>query len=120
MEKEIIRSKGDKALFGKTTQEMKIRWNVENKKPLADFMPTIFLKAKDFATEITIFNAKSKNMKTEENISSEHTTNNRSVRKILKSRGIVPENLPPEEDVKKVERRIKSEDKRIFKSGKKK
>jgi DNA-damage-inducible protein D len=116
----FIRSKGDKALFGKTTQEMKIRWKIENKKPLADFMPTILLKAKDFATEITIFNAKSKKMETEEKISNEHITNNRSVRKILKSRGIVPENLPPEEDVRKVERRIKSADKKVFKSGKKK
>jgi len=115
----FIRSKGDKALFGKTTQEMKMRWNVENKKPLADFMPTILLKAKDFATEITIFNTKNKNMQTEGAISNEHITNNRGVRKILKSRGIIPENLPPEEDVKKVERRIQSENKKINSTRKK-
>ncbi|MFZ2225892.1 MAG: DNA damage-inducible protein D [Candidatus Moraniibacteriota bacterium] len=117
----FIRSKGDKALFSKTTQEMKVRWNIKDSKPLADFMPTILLKAKDFATEITIFNAKRKNMQTESAISNEHITNNKSVRKTLMSRGIVPENLPPEEDVKKVERKIKSEDKKLIRgAGKKK
>jgi len=116
----FIRSKGDKALFGRTTHEMKTKWNIQENKPLADFMPTILLKAKDFATEITIFNAKDKNMKTENEISNEHITNNRSVRKILKSRGIVPENLPPEEDVKKVERKIKSEDKKMLNGANKK
>jgi DNA-damage-inducible protein D len=115
----FIRSNGDKALFGKTTQEMKIRWNIKNNKPLADFMPTILLKAKDFATEITIFNAKNKNMRTEGDISNEHITNNKSVRKTLESRGIVPENLPPEEDVKKLERKLKSEDKKLPKAVRK-
>ncbi|EKE24930.1 MAG: hypothetical protein ACD_5C00354G0007 [uncultured bacterium] len=110
----FIRSKGDKALFGKSTHEMKIRWNINENKPLADFMPTILLKAKDFATEITIYNAKHKNMQTEGEISNEHITNNRSVRKTLKSRGIVPEDLLPEEDVKKVERRIKTEEKKVL------
>lgn len=111
----FIRSKGDKALFGKTTQEMKMKWQIKENKPLADFMPTILLKAKDFATEITIFNAKSKDMKTEREISEEHITNNRTIRRTLKSRGIVPEDLLPEEDVKKVERRIKSDDKKMLK-----
>lgn len=96
----IIRSKGDQALFNKTTKQMKDKWRIKNK-PLADFMPTILLKAKDFATEITIFNAKDKKMKTENQISNEHITNNKSVRNTLISRGITPENLPPEEDVKK-------------------
>ncbi len=110
----IIRSKGDKALFNKTTQEMKDKWGIKNK-PLADFMPTILLKAKDFATEITIFNAKSKEMTTENQISTEHITNNKTVRNTLLSRGITPENLPPEEDVKKLERKLKTEEKKSLK-----
>jgi DNA-damage-inducible protein D len=75
-------------------------------------MPTILLKAKDFATEITIFNAKEKKMQNERDISSEHITNNRSVRKTLIERGITPENITPEEDLKKVERRINSQQKK--------
>lgn len=111
----IIRSKGDQALFNKTTKQMKDKWRIKNK-PLADFMPTILLKAKDFATEITIFNAKDKKMKTEKQISNEHITNNKSVRNTLISRGITPENLPPEEDVKKIERKLKSEQKKTLKN----
>ena len=111
----LIRSKGDAALFGRTTQQMKDKWQIKNK-PLADFMPTILLKAKDFATEITIFNAKDKQMKTENAISSEHITNNKTIRKTLISRGIVPENLSPEEDINKVERKLKSEDKKNLKN----
>ena len=110
----LIRSKGDQAFFTKTTQQMKDKWKIKNK-PLADFMPTILLKAKDFATEITIFNAKAKEMETENSISVEHITNNRSVRETLISRGIVPENLAPEEDVKKIERKLKSEEKKTLK-----
>lgn len=111
----LIRSKGDKALFGYTTQQMKDRLGVPGARSLADFQPTILLKAKDFATEITIFNSKSKNLKSEQVISEEHITNNRSVRKILLSRGIVPENLPIEEDIKKIERKLKSDDKNSLK-----
>jgi DNA-damage-inducible protein D len=107
----LIRSKGDSALFGRNTQQMKDKWQIKNK-PLANFMPTILLKAKDFATEITIFNAKEKQMKTESDISNEHITNNKTIRKTLISRGIVPENLPPEEDINKVERKLKSDDKK--------
>ncbi|WP_291867318.1 DNA damage-inducible protein D [Maribacter sp.] len=114
----LIRSKGDTALFGRTTQQMKDRWGIKNK-PLADFMPTILLKAKDFATEITIFNAKEKNMKTEGQISKEHTTNNKSVRSTLISRGIKPENLAPEEDISKIDRRLKSDEKKSIKNPKK-
>jgi DNA-damage-inducible protein D len=114
----LIRSKGDTALFGKTTQQMKEIWGIKNK-PLADFMPTLLLKAKDFATEITIFNAKENNMKTESQISSEHITNNQSVRNTLVSRGIKPENLKPEEDISKIERRLKSEEKKSLKNPKK-
>lgn len=111
----LIRSKGDQALFNKTTQQMKGKWGIKNK-PLADFMPTILLKAKDFATEITIFNAKNKKMQTENQISNEHITNNKSVRNTLISRGITPENLPPEEDIKKIERKLKSEEKKTLKN----
>jgi len=75
-----ILSKGDAALFNNTTQQMKDKWGVNKNKPLADFMPTILLKAKDFATEITIYNAREKKMKTETSISREHITNNTSVR----------------------------------------
>ena len=96
-------------LFKKNTKQMKEKWGIKNK-PLADFMPTILLKAKDFATEITIFNAKDKKMNTERQISSEHVTNNSSVRETLLSRGIIPENLSPEENVKKVERKLKTEE----------
>lgn len=108
----LIRSKGDKALFGYTTQEMKHRLGVPEGRALADFQPTIILKAKDFASEITIFNSKSKNLRTERAISDEHVSNNRSVRKTLISRGITPEKLPPEEDIKKVERKLKSDEKK--------
>jgi DNA-damage-inducible protein D len=111
----MIRSNGDRALFGKTTQQMKNKWSIKNK-PLADFMPTILLKAKDFATEITIFNAKENNMKSENQISKEHITNNDSVRKTLISRGITPENLPPEEDVNKIDRKLKSDEKKSLKN----
>ena len=79
-------------------------------------MPTILLKAKDFATEITIYNAKDKSMNTETQISNEHITNNKAVRDTLLSRGIVPEKIAPEEDIKKVERKIKSEEKKTLNS----
>ncbi len=114
----MIRSKWDKALFWLSTAEMKKRWWVSISKPLADFMPTILLKAKDFATEITIYNAKNQNMNTERQISEEHITNNRSVRKTLIERWIQPENILPEEDTEKVKRRIKSEEKKIHKLSK--
>jgi len=107
----IIRSKGDQALFGKTTQAMKAHWKVPDNRPLADFAPTIILKAKDFATEITIFNAREHGMQTESAISSEHITNNQAVRKTLLERGIRPESLPAVEDVKRVARRLASEEK---------
>ena len=109
----LIRSKGDQALFGKTTQQMKNKLGVPKGRALADFLPTITIKAKDFATEITVFNTKEKDLQTERQISAEHITNNRSVRKILLQRGIKPEELPPEEDVKKLERRVKSESKKL-------
>ncbi len=112
----LIRSKGDHALFGRSTQAMKSQWKVPDSRPLADFAPTIILKAKDFATEITIFNAKQNRLMSEGAISSEHVTNNEAVRKTLLERGIRPESLPAAEDVKKVERRLASEEKKSLKN----
>jgi len=111
----LIRSKGDHALFGKSTQAMKKQWDVPEKRPLADFAPTIILKAKDFATEITIHNARTHTMSHETAISHEHVTNNKAVRDTLINRGITPENLPPSEDVKKVQRRLVSDERKSLK-----
>lgn len=109
-----IRSRGDVALFGgKTTQEMKARLTVPEGRPLADFLPTITIKAKDFANEITNFNIKKDVLRSEPEISGEHVKNNRDVRDLLMQRGIQPEALPAAEDIKKVERRLVSEKKRI-------
>ncbi|MCK5384591.1 MAG: DNA damage-inducible protein D [Alphaproteobacteria bacterium] len=112
----MIRSKGDQALFGKNTKAMKAQWKVPNTRPLADFAPTIILKAKDFATEITIHNAREQNMGSEPQISREHVTNNQAVRETLLNRGIRPESLPPAEDIKKVERRLTSAEKKALKN----
>jgi len=112
----IIRSKGDQALFNHTTAQMKAKWSISENKPLADFMPTLLLKAKDFATEITIYNAKQHQMSSENQISNEHITNNKAVRQTLTSRGITPENITPNEDVKKVQRRLNNEVKKVLKS----
>ncbi len=108
----LIRSKGDQALFGRSTQAMKAHWKVPDNRPLADFAPTLILKAKDFAAEITIFNARQHAMDSESAISREHITNNDAVRRTLIERGIRPESLPPAEDVKKVERRLASEERK--------
>ncbi len=109
-----IRSKGDRALFGgRTTQEMKEKLRVPANRPLADFLPTITIKAKDFANEITNFNINQNALRTETTITDEHIRNNREVRQLLVDRGIVPEALPPAEDVKKVERRLKTEQKKL-------
>jgi DNA-damage-inducible protein D len=108
----LIRSKGDHALFGRSTQEMKAQWKVPESRPLADFAPTIVLKAKDFATEITIFNARAHKMTSERAISAEHVTNNGAVRRTLLDRGIRPESLPADEDIRKVERRVASDERK--------
>lgn len=113
-----IRSKGDEVLFGRPTQAMKETWGVPEKRPLADFAPTIILKAKDFAAEITIHNARTHEMRSEPQISNEHVTNNKAVRDTLIERGIHPEKLPTAEDVKKVERRIASEGKKSLQKPK--
>jgi DNA-damage-inducible protein D len=112
----LIRSKGDQALFNKSTRAMKAQWKVPDNRPLADFAPTIILKAKDFAAEITIFNARQHGMTSESAISDEHITNNKAVRDTLLERGIRPEHLPAAEDVKKVERRIVAEEKKSLKN----
>jgi len=114
-----IRSKGDQALFGgMTTRDMKTRLGVPDSRPLADFLPTITIKAKDFANEITNFNIKERGLRTEGGITGEHVKNNEEVRGLLVDRGIVPERLPAAEDVKKVERRLASEQKKLPKQTK--
>jgi DNA-damage-inducible protein D len=110
----MIRSKGDQALFGKSTQAMKAQWMVPDSRPLADFAPTIILKAKDFAAEITIFNTRQHQLGNEKQIATEHVSNNLAVRKALVDRGIRPETLLAAEDVKKVERRLQSADKKAL------
>lgn len=112
-----IRSKGDAALFGgKTTQDMKRRLGVPDSRALADFLPTITIKAKDFANEITNFNIKEKDLASEARITAEHVQNNADVRKLLGERGIRPEALPAAEDIKKLERRVKTEEKQLPKN----
>lgn len=109
-----ILSKGDAALFGGlTTQNMKNRLGVPEKRPLADFLPTLTIKAKDFANEITNTQLKQQDLRGEDGITQEHVKNNRDVRKLLTDRNIVPENLPAAEDVKKLERRLKAEQKKL-------
>ena len=109
-----ILSRGDTALFGGvTTQGMKAQLAVPEGRPLADFLPTITIKAKDFANEITTTQVKQREMRGEASISQEHVNNNSDVRKLLTDRNIVPENLPGVEGVKKNERRLKAEERRI-------
>jgi len=115
----IIRSKGDQALFGGlNTQSMKNKLAVPTGKPLADFLPTLTIKAKDFATELTSHNVLEKDLQGQEQITNEHVDNNLAVRKMLKERGVKPENLPPAEDIKKVERKLKGDEKNILKETK--
>ncbi len=115
----MIRSQGDQALFGYSTSQMKNKLGVKQNKPLADFLPTITIKAKDFATEITIFNVRDKDIQKGNRIAWEHIRNNKGVRKLLLERGIKPEELAPEEDVKKLERRVQSEAKKFIKNPEK-
>jgi DNA-damage-inducible protein D len=116
----LIRSEGDKALFGgRTTLFMKHKHGVPNARPLADFLPTLLIKAKDFATELTSHNVFDKDLSGLNQITKEHVDNNKEVRGILLKRGVKPENLPPDEDVKKVQRRIESTEKKILKEIKK-
>ena len=116
-----IRSKGDAALFGGyTTGDMKIKLRVRGKRPLADFLPAVTIKAKDLANEITNHNVKrDQSMHGEPVIAGEHVKNNQHMRDMLVKSGIYPESLPPEEDVKKMERKLKSADKKLAKNTKK-
>lgn len=115
-----IRSKGDAALFGgHTTQVMKDRYGITKTRPLADFLPTLTIAAKNLATEMTNHNVQQEDLRGEHAITLEHVQNNESVRDMLGQRGIKPEKLPPEEDIKKLERRVKTEEKKLVKkSGK--
>ena len=116
----IIRSKDDQALFGgRTTNDMKRILQVSANRPLADFLPTLTIKAKDFSTELTSHNVVDKDLKGDSQITKEHIENNWAVRKMLQDRGVKPEQLPPAEDVKKVERRLEREEKKILKDVKK-
>ncbi len=109
-----IRSKGDRALFGgHTTQDMKVILGVKDNRPLADFLPTLSIAAKNLATEMTNYNVEEKDLSGEMPITDEHIQNNRSVRAMLGQRGIKPEELPPSEDIKKLERRVKTQEKKI-------
>ncbi|MCM1483008.1 MAG: DNA damage-inducible protein D [Muribaculaceae bacterium] len=115
----IIRAKGDRALFGIDTALMKRRVGAPEKRPLADFLSTIAIKAKDLAAEMTSVNVQQKDLRGQAGIEREHIDNNSAVRGMLLDRGIRPEALPPAEDVKKVERRLKSEEKKILPKKKK-
>ena len=113
-----IRSKGDAVLFGgHTTEDMKRRLGVKDNRPLADFLPTLTIAAKNLATEMTNYNVESNDLCGENDITREHMQNNKSVRDMLGQRGIRPEELPPAEDIKKLERRVASEQKKIEKSS---
>lgn len=113
-----IRSKGDAALFGgNATKVMKAKFGITQTRPLADFLPTLTIAAKNLATEITNHNVKQEDLQGEPEITDEHIQNNKSVRQVLGDRGIKPEKLPPAEDIKKLERRVKSEEKKIAKKS---
>lgn len=113
-----IRSKGDAALFGgHATQAMKEKYGVTKSRPLADFLPTLTIAAKNLATEMTNFNTQQEALRGETAITQEHIQNNQSVREMLGQRGIKPEELPPAEDIKKLERRVKAEEKQLAKKA---
>lgn len=117
----IIRSKGDTALFGGfSTNDMKHKLLVPANRPLADFLPTLTIKAKDFATELTSHNVMEKDLKGENQITTEHVENNKAVRKMLIERGVKPEALPSAEDVKKLRRKLEGDEKKMLKDVKKK
>ena len=110
-----IRSKGDQALFGGfTTKDIKERLKLKENRPLADFLPTLTIAAKNLATEMTNYNVEQKELYGEELITDEHVQNNSSVREMLGQRGIKPEDLPPAEDLKKLERRVKRDEKKLM------
>lgn len=115
----MIRSKGDQILFGGySTQRMKEKMGIPVAKPLADFLPTLTIKAKDFANELTSHNTEVKDLKGVDRIGKEHVDNNSAVRQMLLQRGVKPESLPAAEDIKKVKRKLDSEDKKVLKEAK--
>ncbi|OAV70222.1 DNA-damage-inducible protein D [Bacteroidales bacterium Barb4] len=114
----VIRSKGDKALFLLGTSLLKRKLGVPANRPVADFLPTVSIKAKDFAAAMTAENVQIKDLSGVPDIEKEHVDNNLGVRKIMLERGLVPENLPPAEDVKKVERRLIAEKEKALKDKK--
>jgi DNA-damage-inducible protein D len=114
----VIRSKGDQALFRLSTQQLKIKMGAPEGRPVADFLPTISIKAKDLATEMTGLNVHTKDLSGQSRIEMEHVDNNSAVRNMLTQRGIVPENLPPAEDVKKLKRKLQGDEKSVLKDSK--
>ncbi len=115
----IIRSKGDQALFRLSTQMLKRKMGIPETRPVADFLPTISIKAKDLAAEMTGLNVQNKNLRGQNPIEKEHVDNSSAVRRMLLERGIQPENLPPAEDVKKIQRKLDKEGKKMLKDVKK-
>ena len=116
-----IRSKGDETLFGgNDTKQMKNKLNIPQNRPMADFLPTVTIAAKNFATEITNFNVKKDDLQGEHKITDEHIKNNKRVRNVLLEDDIIPENLPAEEDIKKLERRVKKDEKTLEEKSRKK
>lgn len=114
----IIRSKGDQALFRLNTQALKKKMGIPATRPVADFLPTISIKAKDLAAEMTGLNVQNKDLKGLKPIEKEHIDNNKAVRNMLTKRGIIPENLPPAEDVKKLQRKLNADEKKVLKESK--
>jgi len=113
-----IRSKGDKALFGGyNTQDIKDKLNVPKGRVLADFLPTVTITAKNLATEITNHNVKQNNIYGENAITNEHVTNNKNVRNLLENSGIKPEELEASKDLKKLERKVKADEKKLIKKS---
>jgi DNA-damage-inducible protein D len=114
----VIRSKGDQALFRLSTQQLKIKMGAPEGRPVADFLPTISIKAKDLATEMTGLNVQTKDLSGQSRIEIEHVDNNSAVRDMLTQRGIIPENLPPAEDVKKLKRKLQVDEKSVLMGSK--
>ncbi len=113
----VIRSKGDQALFRLSTQQLKRKMGVPESRPVADFLPTISIKAKDLAAEMTGLNVQTKDLHGQNPIEKEHVENSAAVRKMLIERGIYPENLPAADDIKKIQRKLDSEDKKLLKES---
>jgi DNA-damage-inducible protein D len=116
----IIRSKGDQALFRLPTMQLKKKMGIPDNRPVADFLPTVSIKAKDLAAEMTSVNVQGKNLKGQTPIEKEHVDNNLAVREMLTKRGIIPESLPVAEDVKKLQRKLEGDEKKMLKAAKKK